>query len=68
VGETLTLENLLQLASQFPYLDAVLRESDRVMASDDINLDYFAKEPVTIDGCRIPSDASNVSGTTTKLR
>jgi hypothetical protein len=68
VGETLTLENLLQLASQFPHLDAVLRESDRLMASDDITLDYFAKEPVTIDGCRIPSDVSNVGMTITKLR
>jgi hypothetical protein len=67
-GEKLTLENLLELASQFPYLDVVLRELDRLMASDDIVLDYFAKEPVTIDGCRIPSDVSNVSITITKLR
>jgi hypothetical protein len=66
--ETLTLENLLQLEFQLPYLDAVLRESDRLMAPDVLTLDYFAKEPVTIDAHRIPPYVSNVSETIVRLR
>jgi hypothetical protein len=66
--ETLTLGNLLQLEFQLPYLDAVLRESDRLTASDVLPLEYFAKEPVTIDGHRIPPYVSYVSKTIARLR
>ncbi|KAI5237922.1 cytochrome P450 [Aureobasidium subglaciale] len=57
-GRPFTFEDLLNTKSTLPYLDAVLREADRLAASEKLVLGYYADEPVVVDGCRIPAGVS----------
>ncbi|KAI5269033.1 hypothetical protein E4T47_07356 [Aureobasidium subglaciale] len=57
-GRPFTFEDLLNTKSTLPYLDAVLREADRLTASEKLVLGYYADEPVVVDGCRIPAGVS----------
>jgi len=59
--DDLSLQHLLDLSSRLPYLNAVLRESDRLTATEGIVLNQCAEEPVETQGCRIPAGVSRNS-------
>ncbi|THW62381.1 cytochrome P450 [Aureobasidium pullulans] len=56
--DDLSLQHLLDLSSRLPYLNAVLRESDRLTATEGIVLNQCAEEPVETQGCRIPAGST----------
>lgn len=53
-GNPLTMSKLLELDSQLPYLDSVLRESDRLGSADALACNFSSEQPVVIDRYRIP--------------
>ncbi|THY04016.1 cytochrome P450 [Aureobasidium pullulans] len=56
--DDLSLQHLLDLSSRLPYLNAVLRESDRLTATEGIVSNQCAEEPVETQGCRIPAGST----------
>ena len=56
--DSLSLQNLLDLGSSLPYLNAVLRESDRLAATEGVILNQSVEEAVKIQGCHIPPGVS----------